>query len=88
MEIVFIVPRFDNQDPILKSWADDLNIPFLCAENVNSPEFLNILRKFSADIFVSMSFDQILKKDIIDLTPEGLSIAMQALFLFIGDEIL
>ena len=41
LEIVFIVPRFDTQDPILKDWADNLGVPFLLSENVNSPDFIN-----------------------------------------------
>mgnify|MGYP001391692422 CR=1 FL=1 len=70
-EVVFIVPRFDNQDPVLKEWASKLDIPFLCAENVNSAEFMRTLGEFPADLFVSMSFNQILQKEIIDLAPKG-----------------
>lgn len=70
-EVVFIVPRFDTQDPVLKSWAEKLSVPFLPTKNVNSPEFINIINEFQADILVSMSFNQILKKEIIESTPKG-----------------
>ena len=45
-EIVFIVPRFDTQDPKLKIWADRLGVPFLTIENVNDPSFIEYLKKF------------------------------------------
>lgn len=70
-EIVFIVPRFDTQDPVLKEWADKLNIPFLPHPNVNDTTFIEKLGEFQADIFVSMSFNQILKAEIINFPPEG-----------------
>ncbi|NER93877.1 MAG: methionyl-tRNA formyltransferase [Symploca sp. SIO1B1] len=70
-EIVFITPRYDSQDPVLKGWAKKLHIDFLPLANVNSPTSLNILDKYCADIFVSMSFDQILKKGILQLPKLG-----------------
>lgn len=70
-EIVFIVPRFDTQDPKLKIWADRLGVPFLTIENVNDPSFIEYLKKFNPDILVSMSFNQILKKGIIEFAPNG-----------------
>ncbi len=69
-EICFIVPRFDTRDPVLKDWTDKLNIPFLLSENVNSAEFLQSLAKFNADLFVSMSFNQILRSEIINFAPK------------------
>lgn len=70
-EIVFIVPRFETQDPILAQWASSLGVPFLACENVNSSSFLKEISQYRADIFVSMSFNQILKKEIISLPPMG-----------------
>ena len=70
-EICFIVPRYDTLDPTLKAWAEKLNVPFLPSENVNHPEFLKSLNNFQADLFISMSFNQILHKSIINIPPKG-----------------
>jgi methionyl-tRNA formyltransferase len=64
-EIVFIVPRFDTQDPVLEEYARKLNTPFLPCQNVNDSEFISTIGKLDADIYVSMSFNQILKEEII-----------------------
>jgi methionyl-tRNA formyltransferase len=71
LEIVYIVPRFDTQDPVLKEWAYKLGVPFLPCENVNSPEFIEKINRYDADLLVSMSFNQILKKEIINLPRKG-----------------
>ena len=70
-DVVFIVPRFDTQDPVLKKWADRLEIPFLPTENVNSAEFIALIDGYKPDLLVSMSFNQILKTDIIAYAPKG-----------------
>ncbi|MFT5926918.1 MAG: methionyl-tRNA formyltransferase [Candidatus Azotimanducaceae bacterium] len=71
IEIVFITPRYDTQDPVLRKWAEELGVPFLVHENVNSAEFLQTIKSLGADLLVSMSFNQILRKEIIDLAPFG-----------------
>lgn len=68
-KIDFICVRFDTQDPVLANAAQKLNVPLLVHPNVNSEEFLKSISKFNSDIFVSMSFNQIFKKQIIDMTP-------------------
>ena len=70
-EIAFIVARFDVADPVLKEYADRLGVPYLLHANVNSDEFLSIIKGFKPDINVSMSFNQILKQGIINLAPLG-----------------
>jgi len=70
-KIIFIVPRFDKQDHILQQWAEKLDVPFLPLKDVNSKEGISVLEKYDADINVSMSYNQILKKEIIDLSPLG-----------------
>ena len=70
-EIAFIVPRFDTQDPVLKQYAERFAVPFFPQENVNDAEFITHLQGYGADLLVSMSFDQILKKAIIDAAPLG-----------------
>ena len=71
LEVVFIVPRYKNQDFILKEKAKELNVDFLPLEDVNSEESIIKLEKYKADIFVSMSFNQILKSKILSKPPLG-----------------
>lgn len=70
-EIAFIVPRFDTRDPVLADWAKKLGVDFLPIQNVNAPESVRQLQAYGADLFVSMSFNQILRRPIIDAAPKG-----------------
>lgn len=63
----FIVPRWDTKDFTLKSFADTYHIKYLKAANINNPEFLEEIEKFNCDLFISLSFNQIFKKQIINL---------------------
>lgn len=71
-EISFIVPRYDTQDNTLKELAKKNNIDYLQAVNINSDEFLKTTKKYNCDIFVSMSFNQIFRKEIINITKLGI----------------
>lgn len=71
IEIAFIVPRFDKQDPILKDWAKRLRIPFLICENVNKNSFLQQVSELNCDLFVSMSFNQIIRKPLLEVPSLG-----------------
>ncbi len=71
INISFIVPRYDTQDPVLKEWAEKLNVPYIPCQNVNSPEFIQDIEKYDADLFISMSFNQILKNEIINFPRFG-----------------
>ena len=71
IKITFIVPRFDSRDPILKKASEDLCCPFLVESNVNSKAAINKFGKFDCDLFISMSFDQILKQPIIGMPSLG-----------------
>lgn len=70
-KICFIVPRYDTQDPKLKVWSEELDVPFLLSSNVNDPVFVESLREFGVELFISMSFNQILRSDIIRFPPKG-----------------
>jgi len=70
-EIVFIVPRYDTQDPVLREWAGKIGVDYLLLKNVNSYESLELLKRYQADLFISMSFNQILKRDILNMSPKG-----------------
>lgn len=71
LEIAFIIPRYETQDPVLKEWARKLDIDFIPIRNVNSNESIEKISKYEADILVSMSFNQIIKKPLIGLTKNG-----------------
>lgn len=64
--IAFICARFDKPDIKLEAVAKKNQIPFLFHKNINSVEFLNNIEKFNCDLFVSMSFNQIFKKETIE----------------------
>ncbi len=66
-QIAFIVPRYDSQDDTLKEFSNKFNIPFIVEKNINSNEFIQKVKEFQCDIFVSMSFNQIFKNEIINL---------------------
>lgn len=70
-EIAFIVPRFDTRDPVLAQWAARLGVDFLPIQKVNATECVEQLARYGADVFVSMSFNQILKRPILDAAPQG-----------------
>ena len=68
--IAFVVLRYDSPDEHLKLMAQEKNIPCFQVKNVNSEEFLSEIKTFNADINVSMSFNQIFKKKIINSAPK------------------
>ncbi len=71
IEIVFICARFSGTDDYLRLMASQLDIDFLLHRDVNDPIFVSILASYDADLFVSMSFDQILKSSIYQLPRFG-----------------
>ena len=70
-DIVYIVARYDNPDPILKMYAAKLNVPFYIFENVNEASVVKCLALHLTDVNVSMSFNQILRQDIVKMAPLG-----------------
>lgn len=71
IEIAFVMVRFDKQDAVLINLAKENNIPIELCENINSDEFINKVKRYQVDLFVSMSFNQIFKKRTIELPPMG-----------------
>ncbi len=67
IKISFICVRNDTQDNTLKEFANKYNIDYLKHKNINSKEFISLITKYKCDLFVSMSFNQIFKKEIIHL---------------------
>lgn len=71
VKIAFICARYDQPDQILKTLAEKKNIPFLVHPRINSDEFLNSIKHYRCDLFVSMSFNQIFRQRTIDYPPLG-----------------
>lgn len=71
LDILFVVARFSKPDQILKKFAEDNNIDFLVFENINSVSAVSRLKDYRADLFISMSYDQIIRKDLLKLPPKG-----------------
>lgn len=67
--IKFICIRYDSIDNILEKFASDNNIDLLKHKNVNSFEFLDSIKQYDCHIFVSMSFNQIMKNNFIEFPP-------------------
>lgn len=67
LQIAFVCARNDAPDQILKKMAGVLDVDFISHPNVNSPEFIDMMRAYGCDIFVSMSFNQIFRHEIINL---------------------
>jgi methionyl-tRNA formyltransferase len=71
IKIAFICARYDHQDPVLKLKADQFGIPFLVHPNINDEIFLEQIKGYRSDLFVSMSFNQIFRKRTIERPPMG-----------------
>ena len=70
ISIEFIVPRTDTKDQTLKNLALENKIDYLYGEKINSPEFMRKVSSYNCDLFVSMSFNQIFRKEIINIPPK------------------
>jgi len=67
MEVQFICARFDTKDKTLKNYSMEYNIDYLKHKNINSKDFINTIKTYNCDLFVSMSFNQIFQNEIINL---------------------
>ena len=67
ISISFICGRYKTNDQILKNFAKEFKIDYLEHNDVNSSDFISLIKNYKCNLFVSMSFDQIFKKDIIKL---------------------
>jgi len=71
VRIAFICARSDRPDPVLRERARDAGIDFITHENINADDFLDRMKAYGCDLFVSMSFNQIFRKAIRELPPLG-----------------
>ena len=67
IEIQFVTVRYDKRDAELIKRAEENHIPIELSENINSEEFVNKMKLYEVDLFVSMSFNQIFKTEMINL---------------------
>jgi len=72
IEINFIVPRKDTHDLTLKGFSEKYNIDYIFPANINSTEFIKIVKFYDCDLFVSMSFNQIFRSSIINTPRLGI----------------
>lgn len=70
-KIKFIVARYKNPDLILKRFAELNNIDFYIFKEINSKKTIDLLHSYNADLYVSMSYNQIIKKDLMRNPPKG-----------------
>ena len=71
-DIQFIVPRTETKDKTLLNYSKQYKIEYLILDSVNSKASLNKIKSFNCDLLVSMSFNQIFREDLINLTPIGI----------------
>lgn len=67
LKIEFVTVRYDKKDAILIQMAKENNIPIELSSNINSAEFLEKMKRYNVDLFVSMSFNQIFRTEMINL---------------------
>jgi len=67
IKICFICVRNDHKDPVLVEEGQKNNIEVFWTKNINSEEFINLIKTYNLDLIVSMSFNQIFKKAIINV---------------------
>lgn len=69
--IAFVAVRSSRPDQKLIELAESHRIPTFYPASINSAESLDKLAAFSAELHVSMSYDQILREKILSLPPRG-----------------
>lgn len=67
IEIVFMTVRYDKRDTYLLQKAEEHGIPMELSANINSREFRERIERYHAELFASMSFNQIFKREMIEL---------------------
>ncbi len=66
ISVAFICARYDCPDATLREQAEIHQIEFFTHPKINSDEFLEKIEKYCCDLFVSMSFNQIFRKRLIE----------------------
>lgn len=71
IEIAFIVPRFDTKDKNLEEYAVKYGIDYFLLEDINSNSSILKISDYNCDLLVSMSFNQIFKRNTLNITSQG-----------------
>lgn len=71
LSIQFIVPRSDTNDQTLKNFSEKYGIDYIFPVNINNTDFIETVKKYDCDLFVSMSFNQIFRSDILSIPKLG-----------------
>ena len=69
LQVGFICARNDRPDPVLQIKAAEHGLDFITHPKINSEEFLDRMKGYECDLFVSMSFNQIFRSGLINLPP-------------------
>lgn len=72
IECAFICVRSDSEDTQFQIYSEKYKIPLLKHKNINSLDFIKIIKNFECDLLISMSFNQIFREKIINLTRYGI----------------
>ncbi len=67
LNVSFICPRYSFPDQYLEKVSIENDIDLIKDSNINNPKFIEKIFSYDCDLFVSMSFDQIFKKEILSL---------------------
>ncbi len=70
-EVLFVCLRHGSPDEALGAAADRVGVPIIDLPDVNSASSIRVLTDYACDVFVSMSFDQIMRRRMFSLPPLG-----------------
>ena len=71
VQVVFVCPRHQSPDEALRAAASGHGLPLVDFPNVNDHTAIAELATYGCDLFVSMSFDQIMRRRMFDLPRLG-----------------
>jgi methionyl-tRNA formyltransferase len=54
-----------------EQWAKQNNVPFTAVEDINNPNCIELIKKFSSDLLVVIAFGQKISPEIIKIPPKG-----------------
>ena len=70
-QVVGLVLRVDPSDPTLAHEAREVSIPIFRPEKINAPEFVEQVRVLAPDLNLSISYNQILGRPMLETAPLG-----------------
>ncbi len=72
ISIKMICGRYKTQDKLMRKISYQNDIEFIKPKNINQKKYENKIKKLSPDLMLSMSYDQIFKKKLINLPKLGI----------------